>query len=203
MSWLATRDSSTSLTGVDVDADDEYETATGGGTSAPSPQWVKSRVQSRRPSAMGLDDGQATPLKSREIEPEWVNAVEDEGDYQEDIGEDVDEREMKRVVLGRVGGWVDWAVGWIDFKGEGDESIEEDDNEDRERHAGERHTNLDMKRGELDVAEVRRRLGKRERDESREAVAEACEVYPPPADEEVGLLSDATWLIKVASKLAL
>lgn len=29
---------------------------------------------------------------------------------------EVDEGEMKRIVMGRVGGWVDWAVGWIDFK---------------------------------------------------------------------------------------
>ena len=60
---------------------------------------------------------------------------DDDDEEDEEDEEYVDESEMRRVVLGRVGGWVDWAVGWIDLRGEGDdeEDGEEGEGEDVER----------------------------------------------------------------------
>ncbi len=63
-----------------------------------------------QPKGQGLED----------IEPDFVDL--DERDREDGEGVDVvDEGEMRRLILGRVGGWVDWMVGWMDFRGVGDD----------------------------------------------------------------------------------
>ena len=101
------------------------------------------------------------------------------------------EGEMRRVVWGGLGGWVDWAVGWLDLRGgEGDEGG--DGNEGR---------------GELDAVELQRRLRRKEReDRDRDLDQEggggdtnsmSC------APESAGMWRDAKWLLGVAAKAAL
>ena len=116
--------------------------------------------------------------------PQFVDV--DERD--EDVGDEVDESEMRRLVWGRVGWWVDWAVGWMDFRGEG-EGWEGEGHEDDEKE----------EEGELDGR--RRRTRRDERDRvfvrERELVGE-LDVPPPPAD---GGWRDAAWLLGVATKV--
>lgn len=108
------------------------------------------------------------------------------GEEEEGEGE---EGEMRRVVWGRVGGWVDWAVGWMDWRvdeeGEGeweaDAEREGDGEEDGERKRRRR------RRGEADTIVVNRvdEVGR-------------LEVPPPEGD---GGWKDAQWLLGVAKKI--
>ena len=77
--------------------------------------------------AQGLED----------IEPDFVDL--DERDREDGEGVDVvDEGEMRRLILGRVGGWVDWMVGWMDFRGVGDdEETSEGEMDENGRSKGE------------------------------------------------------------------
>ena len=125
------------------------------------------------------------------VGPDFVDV--DEQDEEEE-GEKVDEGEMKKVVMGRVGGWVDWAVGWMDFRGEGEEEGEDDGVEEREGGS---------KEGP-DPVELQKRLRRRKkRDEELEgADGEKSFVRPPPEDGQAGTWSDAKWLLGVATKVA-
>lgn len=67
-------------------------------------------------------------MAENRIEPDFVIPEHEADDFWTDELAAMDEGEMKRIVMGRVGGWVDWAVGWMDFRGEGDD--EEDDEVD-------------------------------------------------------------------------
>ena len=202
VSWLAQRESSTSLTGAGGEmedlADDEFESTT------QSPEWVRSgmgsrvqsrgqsrvpsQAQSRRPSMPGLDEEELG------VQPDFVDAFDEDEDDEE--GEEVDEGEMRRLVMGRVGGWVDWAVGWMDFRGEGEEGEGGEEEPSDGRPAG-----RDFAKGGLDVEEVHRRLGKQERVEAEDGKGRA--VDPPPGGEDAGLVNDAKWLLGVATKIAL
>lgn len=198
-SWLAARHSSTSLTGGDVeeeDGDDAVHRSLDGERSGTyNHLGARNRVQqgdarSRRSSAgrggvgAGEGDGEG---EEEMMGPDFVD-VDEEGRE----GEDVDEGEMRKLVMGRVGGWVDWAVGWMDMRGEDvDDDGEEVDVEERGGRA----------RGELDPMELQKRLGRKKRDEDMEEGTGG--VDSPPEGEQAGVWSDARWLLGVARKVAL
>ncbi|KAL9098066.1 MAG: hypothetical protein Q9163_006201 [Psora crenata] len=116
---------------------------------------------------------------------------------------------MKKVVMGRMGGWVDWVVGWMDFKGEGEEEDDgayDDDEGDGDGLAGTMGLNHQQDHKGLDLEEVRRRLrDKKERIENADGDGgdEEVSVPPPPQGQEAGLLTDVKWLLGVASRIAL
>jgi len=128
--------------------------------------------------------GERAGEKGEDVGPDFVDVEEDE-----DEGEVVDEGEMRRVVMGRVGGWVDWAVGWMDFRGEGE-------GEEEEGGGG------DSKEGGLDVREVGRRLQKRAENEG-DGGKEWGERAEPPPDVPTGAWDDAKWLLGMASRVAI
>ena len=120
-----------------------------------------------------------------DMEPDFVDVEEGVGE------EEVDEGEMRRLIKARVGGWWDYAVGWVDFRGEEGEGGEEDEGVDREE-AG--------KGQEKDINGRRKR---RRRNENNRTVLENQELkakldVPPP--ESGGLWKDTAWLLSVASK---
>ncbi|KAK4694668.1 hypothetical protein P7C71_g2954, partial [Lecanoromycetidae sp. Uapishka_2] len=194
-SWLAARNSSTSLTGGEV-GDDEYDPY--------SPEWQRSRIQSQRHSRTQLQQARSRRGSSGKegvvqesgedvIGPDFVD-VDDEDNEEE--GEEVDEREMKKVVMGRGGGGVDWAVGWMDFKGDGE------DEEDREQD-GNVQEEESKNRGQLDPVELQKRLRKKKKkdDEIESGIEVESTVASPP--EQAGVWNDAKWLLAVAKKAAL
>lgn len=160
-----------------------------------------SRAQSRRGS-VGGGNGVRGEEEVEEVEeeeevgPDFVNAEEGEEE-----GEEVDEGEMKRVVMGRVGGWVDWAVGWMEFRGEGEEEGDADEADgaaEEEDDGGEGSV-----RGELDPVELQRRLRRKKRkDDEAETGSEGTNIMGS-APEQAGVWSDAKWLLGVATKVAL
>ncbi|KAL8798210.1 MAG: hypothetical protein Q9182_006855 [Xanthomendoza sp. 2 TL-2023] len=108
--------------------------------STPSTSRYGSRVHSRAGSRLDLRmtatpagkdsvlrpqgyDGPAAGKEWEDVEPDFVDL--DEGDCEGEEEGVVDEGEMRRLVLGRVGGWVEWMVGWMDLRGDGEEEEEE------------------------------------------------------------------------------
>lgn len=180
--WLTTRTSSTSL--VDSSsvgrqdaaykADDEYSPLSTRHVSRPQSRFASAR-NSRRGSRVGIvtSKGIKTP-----------------GERENDEDE-VDEGEMRRVVWGKVEGWVDWAVGWMDFRNE-DEGGEG------------RGTAVD----DVGENEKREKMGRRKkRDETDRVLVkstdEPAKLEVPPPPEEEGILSDAVWLVGLAKKVIL
>ena len=98
--------------------------------------------------------------------------------------------------LGGVGGWVDWAVGWMDFRGDGEEG-EGDEDGDEIREA--------ENKGGPDPVELQKRLRKKKkRDEELESVgSEKGSVKSPPEDGQAGTWSDAKWLLDVVTKVTI
>jgi len=135
----------------------------------------------------GADEGEG---REEVMGPDFVDVDEEEEEGRE--GEDVDEGEMRKVVMGRVGGWVDWAVGWMDMRGE-------DVDDDGDEGAGEE--GVAGTKGELDPVELQKRLRRKKRDEELEGGTSA--VGKPPEGEQAGVWSDAKWLLGVAKKVAL
>jgi len=125
------------------------------------------------------------------VEPDFVDGWEEDEEAEE---VEVDEGEMRKVVMGRVGGWVDWAVGWLDLRG--DEGDDEGEGEG-EREGGEQ-------KGELDPVELQRRLRrKKKRDEEVGMDAMVGRgVRAAPEGERAGTWSDAQWLLHVAMAAA-
>ena len=143
--------------------------------------------------------------------------------YRDDDDEEelVDEGEMRRIVMGRVGGWVDWAVGWMDFRGEREGDGEGDD-EDHDPDAAERNEGAleaesqrqlkskgKEKGRELDVEEVGRRLkgehhnnDTNDDDDVEENENEDGDA-PLEANNDAGALDDVRWLLGVASRIVL
>ncbi|KAK0514767.1 hypothetical protein JMJ35_003384 [Cladonia borealis] len=111
---------------------------------------------------------------------------------------------MRRIVKGKIGGWVDWAVGWMDFRGEDGEE-EEGDEEEQGEEFGEGQGGEGDGKEALDVMELQKRLRrKKRRDEVEDADGSSGEpgiVTPPPQGEDVGVWSDAKWLLGVATKV--
>lgn len=214
-SWLATRESSTSLVNaaatVDLDADDEYDAYSPefSRSRIPTPVAARSRLNSRMTSRRGSTFSENQP-GFEEVGPDFVDLVEE--DVEDGGEEDVDEGEMRRVVMGKVGGWVDWAVGWMDFRdniGDGEEAEEDEKDEMVEVEGKDIVAAIDRKA----IAEERRRRkirvggGKGEgeggRDEKAEGkgIEKGVGVTAPEGD--VGIWGDARWLLDVAKKIVL
>ena len=214
------RKSSTSLTGAgeggDDDDDDDDDGGGGGGDYAYSQEWNWERARSMRGSGAMLqgqsrgqsrsgsigggggrvgEEEEGEERGEEEIRPDFVDVEEGEEE-----GEEVDEGEMKRVVMGRVGGWVDWAVGWMDFRGEGEEEGDVDEAE-ADRAANDEDGEA-VTKGELDLVELQKRLRKKKRkDDEAETGGEGLKTMSS-APEQAGVWSDAKWLLGVATKVA-
>ena len=163
---------------------------------------VQSRAQSRARSRIGSvgGGGGGDGVREEEIGPDFVDVEEDEeGEEEEKEGEEVDEGEMKRVVMGRVDGWVDWAVGWMDFRGEGEEGGDADEADGAPKEEdGEARI-----KGELDPVDLQKRLRrKKKKDDEAETGTEGTDTVSS-APEQAGVWSDAKWLLGVASRVAL
>lgn len=152
---------------------------------------VQSRAQSRRGSVGGGNGGREEGEK--EVRPDFVDVQEED----EEEGEEVDEGEMKRVVMGRVGGWVDWAVGWMDFRGEGEGDADADEAGGGAREEGEAGA-----KGGLDAVELQKRLRRKKRDDDAVTGGRGTDAVSS-APEQAGAWSDAKWLLGVATKAAL
>ena len=129
------------------------------------------------------------------VGPDFIDPAvfEDEEVIEEEI---IDEGEMKRIIMGRARGWVDWAVGWMDLRNEEDDEEGEGSGDDteEERQANAIHTeNIDGRR--------QREQRSPSYDDITGHSEEAVMCGPPPRDEGAGVLADARWLLNVASKL--
>lgn len=104
---------------------------------------LQSRRRSRRASMERRVDGQEVGDDDDLLAgPDFVSgfAEDDGGEFDEDdddrtaesgyLMEVEDESEIRKVVMGRVGGWVDWAVGWMDLRGEEENENGEGDGDD-------------------------------------------------------------------------
>ena len=221
--WLATRNSSTSLTKIDVDglSDDESSPFASAYSRPRSPEWpetpsfARSRVQSRHASRIQSRAGSGARLRDdvlRALTKGGQDATQDKvGDGGEIMGpdfidpavfedeeviegEEIDESEMKRIIMGRARGWVDWAVGWMDLRNEEEEGEGSGDDIDEEIQANATHA------GNID-GEGQREPKSSRNNEGVEYLEEAGIFGPPPRDEGAGVLADARWLLNVASKL--
>lgn len=114
------------------------------------------------------------------------SALGEEGGEADFVEEEVDEGEMRRVVMGRVGGWVDWMVGWMDLRGEGEGGGEEEgEGNGRGGKRGRREMGgKDIVGGEVEV----------------EVGEDGIEAAPGNGE---GLLGDARWLVGVMGKVVL
>ena len=159
---------------------------------------MNSRLQSRRGSygGEGLRDESKSGMGGT-IKPDFL-VQEDEEDQVEGTPraeeEEVDEGEMRKIVMGRVGGWVDWAVGWMDFRGEDDEG-----------DAGEAPLKDDDE-GDLLQKKAEKQHKEQESDEIGAEMGEGMLVGvppPPPPLAGDGVWTDTKWLLGVASKIVL
>jgi len=187
------------LTGGEV-GDDEYDPY--------SPEWQRSRAQSQWGSGVKLQharsrrgsagkDGVREEAEHDVVGPDFVNMEEEEDEVE---GEEVDESEMKEVVMGRVGGWVDWAVGWMDFRGDVEEDGEEtEDAVDGDGKDGEEA----QSRGRLDPVELQKRLCKKKKGDQELTTGTDNKDLIVTAPEQAGVWNDAKWLLAVATNAAL
>lgn len=157
-------------------------------------------MQSRAGSGANLrDDGLKALTRATDdkfmaeedmVGPDFVDpSAFEEEEMVED--EDVDESEMRRVIMGRAKGWVDWAVGWMDLRGEEETWEVGEDDADDDRDSG-----LKL---EENIARRRRRQPRPGNPADREDSGE--KVALPPQDQDAGGLADVKWLLAVASKL--
>jgi len=181
-------------------ADDEFSP-----TSVRYPSRAGSRFASARGSRRGSRVGLTTPMGVRTPGEEEASRGDHFGTGVEGVDgvdfvekgeldwEEGDEGEMRRVVWGRVGGWVDWAVGWMDWRVdeeaglEGEEMEGEKAEEDEGREVDGAGKGKRRRRGEGDRIVVNRieDVGRLE--------------VPPPAGD--GGWKDAKWLLEVAGKI--
>ncbi|MCJ1399037.1 hypothetical protein MMC11_002239 [Xylographa trunciseda] len=202
--WLATRTSSTSLVDDSPSAypepgdaayraDDEFSPVSTR-YSRPGSRHASARG-SRRASGVGegllvggVQEGEGREREGRE--EYFGGGVDFVEEGEEDVWEDED-GEMRRVVWGRVGGWVDWAVGWMDWRVDGEEGEE-------------REEGMNGEVGQEEVEKVDGRRRRRRRGEGDRIVmlrrenVEKLEVPPPEGD---GGWKDAAWLLGVAKKV--
>lgn len=160
---------------------------------------MNSRLQSRRGSHVGEDlrDEPKSGIGGA-IEPDFLVYEDEEDQFEGARGAEegeVDEGEMRKIVMGRVGGWVDWAVGWMDFRGEGDDegdAEEESPEDDQELTLVPKTPEKQYKAPVSD--EIGGKLGK-------ELSVDAPTPPIPPAGD--GVWTDTKWLLGVASKIVL
>ena len=127
------------------------------------------------------------------VGPDFVDpGVYDEEEIQGE--EEVDENEMRRVVMGRAKGWIDWAVGWMDLRNEEEiwEGDREDGQEGEKSSVGEGRDIDGISRGKGRTSSS----GGQYNDSTEALISE-----PPPRDQDAGVLADTKWLLNVASKL--
>ncbi|KAG8527955.1 uncharacterized protein KY384_006871 [Bacidia gigantensis] len=214
-SWLVARDSSTSLSGIQSELGEET-TSLGSARSIESHEVELGRYASARSSFPGpegrklsgdivakrLHEAEEGERKGAAVEeiagPVFVNAEDkdemraiEENGFVEDDEIDVDESEMKRIVMARIGGWVGWGVGWMDFRGDSESNEDEDEDEI------EISDHTEGNRRGFDATKVRRRLDHQARPSDQDEDA-LLGLPPPPSGEEAGLVNDVRWLINVA-----
>ena len=138
---------------------------------------------------------------SGEVEREGLDGIAVDF-VEEGSEEEGDEGEMRKVVWGRVGGWVDWAVGWMDFRVD-EEGIEDGDAEGL-GGPEESTENVDAKMEEkgkaVDGRRRRRKRDERDRINVRRTDDVGAVVVEPPKEGE-GVWKDAAWLLSVATKV--
>lgn len=128
------------------------------------------------------------------MEPDFIDLDERDLEPRERDPMGVDEGEMRRLVMGRVGGWVDWMVGWMDFRGLEDEDGEgelEDENSDIDKGVNEgegREEVLDDTTGIQDVIGV----------DDTVRLEGGVSTFPAPGAGG-GVWDDARWLLRVAA----
>jgi len=210
-SWLATRESSTSLANAaataNLDADDEYDAYSPefSRSRIPTPVASRSRLNSRMTSRRGSTFSENQP-GLEEVGPDFVDLAEEDEELEAE--EEVDEGEMRKVVMGRVGGWVDWAVGWMDFRDSGDAG-EEDEGEEGGEVVEVEWKDIVAAIDRNAIAEERRRkkmgLGRGDegRNEKGEGKRDEKGVGVKAPEGDVGILGDAKWLLEVAKKIVL
>ena len=201
--WLATRTSSTSLVEANAPierfesytADDEFSPVSYRHASRSQSRYG-SRGTSRRGSRVGImtPAGFKTPGERDEddasgyfenVAVDFVDGVDEEAVVEDD-------GEMRRLVWGRVGGWVDWAVGWMDFR----EDLEEE-NQEVEQEDGDGNSNEQQRPGTLRIQEpVKPDKPRRRRQPPIEGIERIKDL--PPAPESQGLVGDAAWLLGLA-----
>ena len=114
-----------------------------------------------------------------DMEPDFVDLDEEEEEEEEEgVQGEVDESEMRRLVWGRVGGWVDWLVGWMDLR---EERL--DDDEEGDDGGGEVH---EVQPG-----------GKDEGTMGAEKEERLVGIEAPVMG---GVWEDARWLVKIAGR---
>lgn len=118
-----------------------------------------------------------------DLEPDFVDLDEWDREEEEEVVAVMDEGEMRKLVLGRVGGWVDWMVGWMDLRGLG--------KEDGDEGMGEGEVVVDEK---VDEVEEKGQEGWRPSD--REDV-DGGSGSPAPGPGG-GAWEDAKWLLRIA-----
>lgn len=239
-SWLVNRWSSTSLIGGrEEEGEGDYHNplrprqgeGRGGRVRSDGRMGSHYRIRNSKGSFGRADSRQGHDDRGDEDRaeipgPDFVNPDQEEAElldsnYDEaGIDLDINEVEMRKIILGRVGGWVDWAVGWMDVRGEEfDEGVDEGDEveDGRERGLGDDAVEGgeggggDGARGELDAVELERRLkgkigGRDERGEigvEGGGVDGAGGVDKPVEGEQAGVWDDAKWLLGVARKVVL
>ena len=177
------------------EADDEFSPISTRHGSRPVSRFA-SAWNSRRGSKVGLMTPMGIRTPGEKDEEEKEGFFEDMGpdfvDVEElnEAEEDVDEGEMRRLIKARVGGWWDYAVGWVDFRGEGEEELGEEEGEERQEGK------------EIEDKGVEGKKRRRRRDEKDRIVVASREGeeldVPPP--EGGGVWKDAAWLLSVATK---
>lgn len=129
------------------------------------------------------------------MEPDFVDGDEVDGE-EEEMEEEVDEGEVRRLIAVRVGGWVDWLVGWMDFRAD-----DEEGEEGGERGEGEKGgEDVEVREHEKDEGFRRRKKRESERVVVRERETADRAVEKPPEEGE-GVWKDAAWLLSVATKI--
>ena len=174
---------------------------------------IGSRAGSRRGSRVGLagEYGFRTSMeeeRGKRSSFEGVDFVDEEfeedGDGEEELGVE-EEDELRRLVWGRVGGWLDWAVGWMDWRQDWEEDRDEDGTVTRENiRDDERRRQDDGAEREAEAKEGKsiKTIRTREVRYTRTTDLKALEGELPPAPTEGGgVVGDARWLLGVASRL--
>ena len=122
-----------------------------------------------------------------DLEPDFVDLDEWDREEEEEVVAVMDEGEMRKLVLGRVGGWVDWMVGWMDLRGLGEEDGDEGMGEEEEVVVDET----------VDEVKAKAREGWRLLGEGDRGDVDGGSGLPAPGPGG-GAWEDAKWLLRIA-----